>query len=617
MLPLANAIAVKRRRVQGKCPPPEWYAALQAERFSEADLAMLRQDARRFHVHYTHVRTHDANHRQPDQMTRKQLWDHLVKVYREAYPCADSPTGSILQFGVVAKERHKDAASEQDRSEHNHVATFSNQAHYWRRVRKVSADKYGVLLNAVAHDGYCTMYRYLRAPTSKKPLSELDISPWYSPGHPQGDALKQLLDAGEETRRARAARSPRVQTSTAEEAKLRSKFGFAFNWVVDNDLRGREGAIQLQEAAVLELKKGNSQLIDFVKCHRHDLEDQLAFMWDLVQAPSRLMRLRTSREDILLEAAKIPPDASKADDACANKTSRCELLYEAILTHHGVNSVEFRHMLFQTLTAGRSKGNALMIVGGKDTGKTTITQPAAHVFKSMPTPQSDSFCPLQNIRGYELFLWQDLRYSPGHPDKDQQGLRVDEGTWNRWLEGLPTLIGVPKTDGGRADFVYDEDAAFLFTGPFQFVAYRDRRPDIRETEQLSTRIRYVHFANESPPPRTCGTLSPCGLCWARWTLRGEVAYQARSSGSLDATSRRILETLWPNWNPLLRTESEFLASAAEQTTSARALATGGPSTPVANPSDAAWERMVSLMEWRSRGLLTDAEFHNAKRMLGL
>ena len=145
MLPVANAVAVKRRRVQGKRPPPEWYAALEVERFGEAGLAMLCQDARRFHVHYTHVRTRSPGHKQPDQLTRKQLWEHLVTVYREAYPCADSPTNSILQFGLVAKERHKDAPREEDRSEHNHVATFSDRAHYWRRGRKISADKYGIL----------------------------------------------------------------------------------------------------------------------------------------------------------------------------------------------------------------------------------------------------------------------------------------------------------------------------------------------------------------------------------------------------------------------------------------------------------------------------------------
>ena len=49
--------------------------------------------------------------------------------------------------------------------------------------------------NAVAHDGYCSMYNYLRSPTKKKPLHELDPTPYHSSGHPQGQVLKDLLEA--------------------------------------------------------------------------------------------------------------------------------------------------------------------------------------------------------------------------------------------------------------------------------------------------------------------------------------------------------------------------------------------------------------------------------------
>ena len=85
------------------------------------------------------------------------------------------------------------------------------------------------------------------------------------------------------------------------------------------------------------------------------------------------------------------------------------------------------------------------------------------------------------IRGHELLPWQDLRYAPGHPSKEEQGLRIDEGSWNRWLEGLPTLIGVPKSAGTR-DFVCTEDAGFVFTGPFELTAWLHGVPDEYETD---------------------------------------------------------------------------------------------------------------------------------------
>ena len=91
-----------------------------------------------------------------------------------------------------------------------------------------------------------------------------------------------------------------------------------------------------------------------------------------------------------------------------------------------------------------------------------------------------------------MLLWQDFRYQPGCLNKDDRGLRVDEGTINRLFEGQPTLIGVPKTSGA-ADLVYREDAAMILTGPFKLSACRNGKADLCETEQLDARVKYVLF----------------------------------------------------------------------------------------------------------------------------
>eukprot|EP00973_Karenia_brevis_P059111 8230115-Karenia_brevis.AAC.1 len=246
-------------------------------------------------------------------------------------------------------------------------------------------------------------------------------------------------------------------------------------------MKGQKGVASLQADAVKELKEGRPKLMEFVKKHKTNLEDQLDFCWELHTAPDRLNRLEKSRLELLLEAAL-------ADNAtCANGQCQCKDMYESILGYQGVDSIGFRHLIFEALKYGRSKGNALMIIGPKDTGKTTVVQPAGLIYQCMETPQSDSFCPLQDIRGYELCLWQDFRYNPGHPRREEQGLRLDEGTWNRLLEGLPTRIGVAKSDASRADFVDKENTPFIFTGPYRMIAYRNGVPDSKETEQLDTR----------------------------------------------------------------------------------------------------------------------------------
>ena len=94
-------------------------AAIADEAWSE--LVALDTGARRNHVHYTHVRTHDEEHRQPDQFSRGEFWEHLCAVYREVYPEPANASGSILLFGAMAKERHAESADEALRAEHHHA----------------------------------------------------------------------------------------------------------------------------------------------------------------------------------------------------------------------------------------------------------------------------------------------------------------------------------------------------------------------------------------------------------------------------------------------------------------------------------------------------------------
>ena len=94
--------------------------------------------------------------------------------------------------------------------------------------------------------------------------------------------------------------------------------------------------------------------------------------------------------------------------------------YNHSLVHQDIATSDFGHAMYTAFEQGRRKGNAVMVVGGRDTGKTTVTEPARLIFNSMQTPQSDSFCPLQNIRGHEVLLWQDFHFNPGHPRKDEQ-----------------------------------------------------------------------------------------------------------------------------------------------------------------------------------------------------
>ena len=102
-------------------------------------------------------------------------------------------------FGSVAKERHAQAWAHAHRDEHHHCPVYCSVQHYWCKVARISRDRFGVQLNAVAHSGYTEMRRYIREPSRKKPLSELDAEVYLSPLHPRGSELTQLLAEGEQS----------------------------------------------------------------------------------------------------------------------------------------------------------------------------------------------------------------------------------------------------------------------------------------------------------------------------------------------------------------------------------------------------------------------------------
>jgi len=515
--------------------------AIVAEALACDGLMGLPVGTRTCNVHFTHSRTNNARDVQPDQITRQRFWQILCRCFQEAYPKADSITGSILAFGLVCKELHKDAPREEDRSEHHHAATHATEKFLWKKIRQIAAERYHIQLNAVAHATYTTMFCYLRCPTAKKKVHELDATPFYSLGHPQGEKLAELLQLGDKYKQVRAGKA--TSEAPGSSVPVRSQFGTVFNWVTEHKLGKRKGAAELEAAAVTELKAGRPQMIEFCKKHKGCLQDQIEYIWSLETAQERIVRLDKSRLDLLVDAASPYASQPQLAEQCKNGSGVCQETYEAILRYQGIESVSLRHEIFETLRFGRRKGNALMLVGGKDTGKTTLTQPLELIYKTMKRPQADSFCPLEKIRGHELLLWQDFRYNPGHPKgKDEAGLRLDIGTWNILLEGLPTSIGVPKSDGSKSDFVYEEDAPLIATGPFQPTGYKDGVPNEKETEQLTCRMKFTHFRHPAPGA-VDRSFKPCPLCWGRWVLLGEIAWCQSCGEPLDDMLSKVSTAL--------------------------------------------------------------------------
>lgn len=231
-----------------------------------APLVDLEEDARRVHIHYTHVRTKNPQDNQPESFSRAGFWWHISRVYQEVYPDAANRSGSILLFGCVAKEYHAPDPVTNIRHEHHHAPVCCSKRHMWKPIAECSHKKYGVKLDAKTHTGYASMYSYITSATSRKALSELDADKYMSPDHPRGEDLRRLLKAGAVAAKALSARQ-RISSEVNlagrqdEEAKTkRIRCGDVYGIVVRSNVRS---TLDMQVLANSQAAEGDERLAEF------------------------------------------------------------------------------------------------------------------------------------------------------------------------------------------------------------------------------------------------------------------------------------------------------------------------------------------------------------------
>jgi hypothetical protein len=385
------------RRLRWKQPAPAEHAipapvlaALRDEAWSE--LAALNDDARRKHIHWVHVRTHDPTHRQPDSFTREEFWRHMERVYKDVYPNAANRTGSILLFGLVAKERHQASAKQAERDEHHHCPCYTSLQHYWRPVARRSL-ALGVKLHAACHDGYTVMYGYVKTHTNKKALSELDQQVWFSEDHPKGDLLQKLLEAG-----ANATRWVHKRKAPGETQQSRRRVTDLYQLSQQEGLRA---VCDLRQYAHDQDRLGDATWAEFCTSHREeDLQMYLDNAWKVHEPQAQ--QVLVDRVQRLREATAKPCE--------------CHGTWEGgirfILHHHQEPVQEFCRDVLRALSQGAARGLNLAIVGVPGCGKSTVFESLGKIFKVSAKPETGSTFALSGIQGADVLLWQEFAWDP-------------------------------------------------------------------------------------------------------------------------------------------------------------------------------------------------------------
>ena len=391
----------KRRRMVGKQPPPAHavlppaaFAALADEAWSE--VTALSEDSRRKHVHWVHVRTQNPEHQQPDSFTREGFWQHLCRVYKDTYPRPENPSGSILLFGVVAKERHAGSMHAAERAEHHHAPCYCSAQHYWKPVAQRSLTL-GVKLHAACHDGYSIMYTYVRCPSPRKPLPELDPDLWYSDAHPRGRLLQDLLDVGLQAVRRFHSRGSSSRPGQ-DSPRFRATDVFAF--VRETGIRSLH-EFRLRAHALAAV--GDARVAEFCTVHTdEELQRYLDGAWAVHDAPQHGLPTSADRVGKLHAAGAWP---------CT-----CGGIWVPGITFVLQNNAEdipqFCSDVLRALALGACRGANLAIIGPPGCGKITVFEGLDLVFAVCGKPERDNTFPLAGILDAEVLLWQEFTWDP-------------------------------------------------------------------------------------------------------------------------------------------------------------------------------------------------------------
>ena len=446
----------------------------------------------------------------------------MEKVYNEVYPEEASESGSILLFGGAAKELHAESSKWELRQEHHHAPTYSSKQHLWSRIAKVSLEKHHVKMHAACHDGYTSMYDYVRKPSVKKQLSELDAEFFLSTEHPRGGELRRLLEAGAASNRAQAAKRARSAggdlvaqaagdgSATPGGATKRIRVADVYDIVRSG---GYRHALALQAHAEVLSQQGDVSLARFCTSHGTvRLQEHLKAAWAVIDAPKSLVPTPTRLE--------------KLKDCAMHHQCVCGGIWKAgaafVLENNRENVARFGRDVCRALALGAKRGVNVAVVGEPGCGKSMILQPLELIFCTMPPPEDGSTFPLAGIVNVDVILWQDFEYS---------SRTVNYMDLLRVLVGERVGVRIP----GEKNVSVNNKAPMFYSALEKIAPHKSMSHAAYTRKSLAMDERFVlrEWSRPLPMARRHADFPHCAPCFASFMLDNDAEFHRAASQGVE------------------------------------------------------------------------------------
>jgi len=401
----------------------------------------------------------------------------------------------VPQHWACCLEKHSDGAY------HYHVSLKLSGPKRWLEAKKALEAAHGITVNFSDHEGYYTAYRY---------VNKEDEMVFRSTGHPNLD------EAG----------SPRTKRCHETYRKRRS----------EDKSQGNTNTVSNQETAIKRQKKlSNMEVADFIVEHEIKSETELLAVaneqrdegkkdlaefalsrssknltelinqtWKMKKAPSTLLRQKSSRMDLIREAA-----GGECAPACDGKWLQCA---EEVLINNKVHPILFAVYLRELLQLGRGKYRNIIIVGPTNCGKSFLLKPLESIFKTFSNPAADKYAWVGADKA-EVILLNDLRWSKE---------LIEWKSFLLLLEG--DIVNLPAPKNHFSTDVCINDDTPIFASSKSIIKYKGpyNSQDQGEDDMMASRWKVVTFFHSIPENKQ-KIVAPCTKCFANLVLMGEIS----------------------------------------------------------------------------------------------
>jgi hypothetical protein len=422
----------------------------------------------------------------------------------DVYPEGANSTGSIVLFGLIAKEPgHAQSVDEKLQKEHNHAAIYTSTQHYWNLIAARSLAAYRVKLHASTHSGYTTMYVYLAQASPSKPIAEVDGERWMSPAHPRGDQLRRLLKAGEKSEGLTASRRRRTGGAAGSGGSASGAAAPAKR-IRDGDIleicraEGIRSCSALQALAKTRMDGGNAMLGEFCTARGAvRLGELVEAAWQVIDPPTPMGA--SSR-------------LGKLEAAASNFPCVCGGIWAAaasrVLQNNNVDLASFCRDICRALQIGACRGVNIQLVGGPGMGKSFLFEPLDRIFNTFPKPLRDNPYSFGDLPGSDIMLWQDFKYKTNII---------------AWEDLLSIFVGeaVNLRVFRKPPVKHRNEAPLFLTARNKLGCLReDPQEQIDVNQAMDERFKIYQWTTPLPMAERRPDFPKCGRCCARFYREG-------------------------------------------------------------------------------------------------